>query len=92
MRSAIFLSSSRKVGFKCIKMVINERNRMLNNREKSADQSKTVRFSGVVVINTYDQMERASENRLNTENYKDEVSLFNLDLSMITSLLYLPLA
>ena len=65
---------------------------MLNNREKSADQSKTVRFSGVVVINTYDQMERAPENRLNTENYKDEVSFFNLDLSMITLLLYLPSA
>ena len=66
-------------------MVVNEQNRMLNNNEKSADQSKTVRFNGAVVINTYDdQMERASENRSNTENYKDEVSLVILERTLLS--------
>ena len=76
---------------KCLNMVLNERNRMLNNNEKSADQSKTVRFSGIVVINTHDQKERSSKNRLNIENYKDEVSLFILERtysSIITLLIY----
>ena len=49
---------------------------MLNNKEKSADQSKTVRFSGVVAIDTRDQKERSSKNRSNTGNYKDEVKSF----------------
>ena len=64
----------RKKGIIGSKMVVDERNRMLRNKEKFTDQSKSVTFSSTVVINTYSAIEPASKNRLSTEpDYKDEV-------------------